>query len=70
VGRLKSAVILATGKALPFTQEKYRIIFRDLPSGGRDTITGVTVIALEFDGEPEYIGFPRTAPLLFGQTYD
>jgi alpha-L-fucosidase len=70
VGRLKSARVLGADRTLPFTQEKYRIIFRNLSPEDRDTLVGATVIALEFEKEPEYIGFPKTAPLLFGQTYD
>ncbi|MDR2101089.1 MAG: alpha-L-fucosidase [Treponema sp.] len=69
VGKLKSARILGTGQNLSFVQEKYRIILRDLPRDGRDPIAGVTVFALEFDGEPEMVDFAATPPLNHGRIY-
>ncbi|MDR0908582.1 MAG: alpha-L-fucosidase [Spirochaetaceae bacterium] len=70
VGKLLKARILGSGKELPFTQEKYRIIFPNLDMKDRDPILGATVIALDFEAEPEYIGFAKIAPLLFGQVYE
>jgi alpha-L-fucosidase len=67
VSPLKSARILG-GKELTFTQEKYRIIFRNLPKE-RDPIAGVTVIALEFDQEPDSIPTPARPELNLGRVY-
>jgi alpha-L-fucosidase len=67
--KLASAKILASGKNLPFTQEKYRIILKDLPKDGRDLITGVTMLALEFENEIETVGFAARPPLNSGRIY-
>jgi alpha-L-fucosidase len=67
--KLASAKILASGKNLAFTQDKYRIILKDLPKDGRDPITGVTVIALEFEGEIETVRFAARPPLNSGKVY-
>jgi len=67
---LASAKILATGQNLPFTQEKYRIILKDLPADSRDRVAGVTVIALEFKAEVEAIRFAATPPLTQGRIYN
>ncbi|MCL2880792.1 MAG: alpha-L-fucosidase, partial [Treponema sp.] len=66
---LSSAKILADGRKLPFIQEKYRIILKDLPVDGRDPVAGVTVLALEFDSDPEYIRFAARPPLNSGRIY-
>jgi alpha-L-fucosidase len=60
---LKSARFLVGGGPIRFTQEGYRIILRDLPETSPDTLAGVTVIALEFDGPPEYV-WAATTPAL------
>jgi hypothetical protein len=67
--KLASARMLGTGQKLSFVQEKYRIILRDLPKEGRDTIAGVTVIALEFEGRPETVRFAARPPLNRGRVY-
>jgi alpha-L-fucosidase len=67
--RLKSACIVGTGQKLAFTQEKYRIILRDIPSNGRDAIAGVTVLALEFDGELAALKYPGTPALNNGREW-
>jgi alpha-L-fucosidase len=66
-GKLVSAQILATGQKLAFTQEKYRVILKDLPPEGRDKTAGVTVIALEFESEPEIARFAARPPLNAGR---
>ena len=66
---LVSAKLLADGRDLSFTQDRYRIILKDLPEDGRDPIAGVTVIALEFSGEPDTIRFAATPPLTSGRKY-
>jgi len=69
-GKLKSVKILATGQNLPFTQEKYRVIIGNLPKEGRDAIAGVSIFALEFDGEPEMTPYASQPPLCFGQVFN
>ena len=66
---LVSARILNGGRSLPFIQEKYRIIIRDLPPEGRDTIAGVTVLALEFKDEPVTVHFASQPPLNGGRIF-
>ncbi|MCL2478652.1 MAG: alpha-L-fucosidase, partial [Treponema sp.] len=66
---LLSAKLLADGRSLAFTQEKYRIILKDLPADGRDPIAGVTVIALEFKDEIETQRFASQPPLNGGRIY-
>jgi alpha-L-fucosidase len=68
--KLKSASILGTGQDLKFVQEKYRIIFKDLPGDGQDKIAGVTVIALDFDSEPEMVPFASQPPLTAGRIFE
>ncbi len=60
---LKSARFLVGGEPIRFTQEDYRIVLRDLPQSSPDTVAGVTVVALEFDGLPEYV-WAATTPAL------
>jgi alpha-L-fucosidase len=67
---LKSAKILASGKSLAFSQEKYRLILKDLPPEPQDRIAGVAVIALEFDGVPETLRFAARPPLNQGRIYE
>jgi alpha-L-fucosidase len=69
VGKLKSACITATGQNLDFTQEKYRIIFRNLPSQGRDPVAGVTIFTLEFDGEVAMTPYTTQPPLCTGREF-
>jgi hypothetical protein len=66
---LASVKILPGGRDLPFTQEKYRIIFRDLPPDARDPIAGVTMLALEFKDEVETARFASQPPLNSGRIY-
>ncbi|MDR2618159.1 MAG: alpha-L-fucosidase, partial [Treponema sp.] len=61
--KLKSARVLGSGVNLKFTQEKYRIVFNDVPKEPQDKIAGVAVIALEFEGKPEAARFPTTLPM-------
>jgi alpha-L-fucosidase len=67
--KLKSAKVLGSGVNLKFTQEKYRIIFSDVPREPQDKIAGVAVIALEFEGKPEMVSFPARPPLNDGKIY-
>jgi alpha-L-fucosidase len=67
--KLKTAKILATGESLKFTQEKYRIIFKDMPKEPQDKIAGVAVIALEFDKSPETVRYAARPPLNDGRIY-
>jgi alpha-L-fucosidase len=70
---LKSAVVLgADGKNTPlkFTQEKYRILFYDMPKEPQDKIAGVAIIKLEFNGEPEFVRFAARPPLNMGRIYN
>ena len=60
---LKAARFLVGGQPVRFTQEGHRIVLRDLPPASPDTLTGVTVIALEFDGQPEYVSWAATPAL-------
>jgi len=66
---LDSVKIIADGRSLPFTQEKYRIIMRDLPKDGRDPIAGVTVLALEFKDEIKTVRYAARPPLNGGRVY-
>jgi alpha-L-fucosidase len=68
-GKLKSVRLVGTDRPLEFTQEKYRIILKNLPREGRDAIAGVTVIALEFESEPEKIRFAARPPLNGGRVW-
>jgi alpha-L-fucosidase len=65
--KLKSACITATGQGLEFTQEKYRIIFKNLPPEGRDPIAGVTVFTLEFEEIQSVVPHASQPPLRLGQ---
>jgi alpha-L-fucosidase len=69
IGKLKAARVLGTGEELKFTQEKYRILLRDMPKEPRDKIAGVAVIALEFEGEPETVRFAARPALNEGKIY-
>jgi len=66
-GKLKSARITATGQNLPFTQEKYRIIMRNLPPEGKDPVAGVAVVTLEFEGELSLVPYASQPPLCLGR---
>ncbi|MCL2831646.1 MAG: alpha-L-fucosidase [Treponema sp.] len=71
---LVSAKLLADGRSLPFTQEKYRIILKNLPADGREPVAGVTVIALEFNVKPgeeiETQRFAARPPLNGGRVFE
>ncbi|MDR2135309.1 MAG: alpha-L-fucosidase, partial [Treponema sp.] len=67
--KLKSAKILGSGENLKFSQEKYRIIFRDVPREPQDKIAGVAVIALEFEEKPVSVQFPTQPPLNQGRIH-
>jgi alpha-L-fucosidase len=67
--KLKSARILWNNQRLDFTQEKYRIIIGDLKDSDRDTVAGVTVIALEFETAPELVPFAARPPLNNGKVF-
>jgi alpha-L-fucosidase len=69
-GKLKAVRLLGSGRTLSFTQEKYRIVIRDLPRDGRDPIAGVTVAALEFEGEPGFVSYAARPPLCQGRAWD
>ena len=66
-GKLIGASILATGQSLDFTQEKFRIHLINLPQEAPDSILGVTVIKLTFDGSPAPVPFPATPALTGGR---
>jgi len=66
---LKSVRLLDTGTNVAFTQEKYRIVLRNLPTEPPDRIAGVAVLALEFDGPPETVRFAARPPLNQGRIY-
>jgi alpha-L-fucosidase len=67
--KLVSAKLLAGGAALEFTQEKYRVILKNLPKDPQDKIAGVAVIALEFAGEIETVHFAARPPLNQGKIF-
>ena len=50
VNKVKSARLLASGKAVKFEQEQFRVRFTGLPENPPDD--PVTTIAIECDGEP------------------
>jgi alpha-L-fucosidase len=67
--KLKSVKVIATGQSLQFKQEKYRIFLNDMPKEPQDKIAGIAVIALEFDGPPEYVQFAARPQLNKGRIY-
>jgi len=67
--QLVSARILADNRSLKFSQDKFRIILKDLPADGRDPITGVTMLALEFGDEAETVSVASQPPLNSGKIY-
>jgi alpha-L-fucosidase len=46
--------LVKDGTPLEFEHDECRIILRNLPEEPQDSILGITVIAMEFDGDPEY----------------
>jgi alpha-L-fucosidase len=66
-GKLKSVRLAGSGRPLDYTQEKYRIFLKNLPQEGRDKITGVAMIALEFEEAPETVSFAARPPLNGGR---
>lgn len=69
-GKLKSARILGNGRDLPFTQEKYRIIFRGIKKEDQDPVAAVTVLALEFEAEPGLVSYATQPPLCLGRAWE
>ncbi|MDR1301504.1 MAG: alpha-L-fucosidase [Treponema sp.] len=69
-GKLKSVYILWNGRSIGFTQEKLRIILKDLSEDNCDKIAGVTVIVLEFESEVELIPHATLPALASGRTFD
>lgn len=65
--KLKSARFVATGKKIDFAQKDGRIVLQKLPASSRDRIVDITLIALEFAGEPVHRGFPQTPALRANQ---
>jgi len=61
--RLTSARYLVSGDPVAFEQTEHRLILKDLPAQSPDTLTGVTMIELEFDGEIVHRPF-ATSPAL------
>ena len=47
---VRSAKLVKTGEAVPFTQDEYRVRFTDLPGKAPDY--PITTIAIECEGEP------------------
>lgn len=60
---LKKAYFLISGEAIAFEQEGYRIVLKDLPDASPDTLTGITIICLEFAEEPDHKRFRSTPSL-------
>ena len=54
--RLEKAYFIASGNAVKYVQDDYRIVLKNLPDEEEDRILGITVICLEFDGEVSYWG--------------
>ena len=69
-GKLKSVRLLGSDIELPFTQEKYRIILRDLPKKTPDDIAGIAVIALEFEEDPAHVAFAGRPQYNQGRVYE
>jgi alpha-L-fucosidase len=57
---LRSARLLASGKAVKFEQTGPRIVLKNLPRTSPDKLAGVTVIELAFKGPPRYERFATT----------
>lgn len=54
--RLVKAYFLADRSPISFEQDDWRIKLYDLPDGKADTLLGITMLCLEFDGEIYYWG--------------
>ena len=50
MNKVQSARLLATGRAVKFDQDRFRVRFQNLPANAPDD--PVTTIAIECDGEP------------------
>lgn len=61
--RLINAYFLDDGTPISFVQDEWRITLKELPDGKKDTLLGITMICLEFDGIVTYLegGFNRHA---------
>jgi alpha-L-fucosidase len=68
-GKLASVRLAGSNQKLDFTQEKYRIILKNLPPEGRDKIAGVAVIALEFAEAPTTVHFAARPALNGGRIW-
>jgi alpha-L-fucosidase len=66
---LVSVKLLADGRDISFTQEKYRIILNDLPENGRDPMAGITIFVLKFKDEIEIVRFASTPSLNSGRIF-
>jgi len=67
--KLISARVLATGQALCFEQDGYRIFLKDLPAQSPDKTAGVAVLALEFEEAPVFTAFPLRSALNNGRVF-
>lgn len=54
--RLHKAFFMASGRSIRFSQDAYRIALHELPEEERDSLLGITMICLEFEGEIRYWG--------------
>jgi hypothetical protein len=54
VSPVRSIRLLKDGTPLQFEQRGHRILLKNLPPAPPDQIAGITVLQLEFDGEPDF----------------
>jgi len=66
--KLKSARNISSGESIAFEQKGWRITLNKLTK--KDETAGVTVLALEFDEEPEHVPFPSYPTLNNGRVFD
>jgi alpha-L-fucosidase len=67
--KLKSVRLVADDIPVEFREEDWRIVLTGLPASARDPITGITVLALEFEEELKYIPFRKYPSLNNGREY-
>ncbi|MFW6044964.1 MAG: alpha-L-fucosidase, partial [Planctomycetota bacterium] len=62
--KLEAVQSLTTGESIPFEQQDYRIILKDLPAECPEQYAGVPVYRLEFAEVPEFKWCPTTPALV------
>lgn len=62
---VRAVRLLKDGSTIQFEQRGHRILLKNLPATPPDTTTGITVLQLEFDSEPEF-HFASYFPQLHG----